>query len=937
MDKVFSWLFSGRGLTPHGICLSWRPELIWLNVGSDAIIALCYFSIPVALAAFAVRRRDIAFRWVFWCFAAFITACGATHLMSIWTLWIPDYDAEAVLKGVTAAASIWTATALWVLFPAALQAPSAAQLLQANLDLSARVRERDEAMAALVERNRLLVLAEEMAQAGHWRIELPGHRRVWSDGIHRIFGVDPADGPPALLDAANGYHPEDRDRVIAVLEDSLQNGEPFSLETKIQRPSGEERIIVVRGVCERVAGQAPTSLFGVSLDVTDAKRSEEALRLRERQLRAVLDNMPALIGCWDRDLRNVLANRTYSAWYAIDHLALESRDLRDVIGEAAFALNRPYIEGALRGEPQRFERRIPRPDGGERHTLAAYVPDVREDGRVEGFFALVTDITDLKLAEARLRDSEAFLDRVGRVAKTGGWEVDLRTGEVRWSEHTRRIHEVEDDFVPTFDSAAAFYEGEARETMRVAYACSLEEGTPYDLELPLRTAKGRSIWVRASGETEFVDGRAVRVFGALRDVTERKVAEAEKEATRLIVEEARAAAEKARAEAEAASLAKSEFLATMSHEIRTPLNAVIGYSDRILESEGLADLDRRSAEIVKSSGEALLTIVNDVLDFSRIEAGKLELRPVPFELERLIEDAMAMVADAAQRKRLDLRRERRSPLPDFVLGDADRLRQVLLNLLNNAVKFTQEGSIVLTCEPTADGGSVRFEVEDQGIGIAPDRTDLLFQRFTQVDGTISRRFGGSGLGLAISKALVTLMAGDIGVTSVEGKGSTFWFEVPLPTAQRQRDEARSPAIASTHAGRILVVEDVAINRELARAVVSSGGFEVDVASDGEEAVSLAGSRDYDLILMDVQMPGMDGLTAARRIAEHEGPRRAVPILGMTANVLPAQVAALRAAGMVGHIGKPFRKPELLAAVAQAMAATADHQPERRPTSEVSLV
>ncbi len=686
MDKVFSWLFSGRGLTPHGICLSWRPELIWLNVGSDAIIALCYFSIPVALAAFAVRRRDIAYRWVFWCFAAFITACGATHLMSIWTLWIPDYDAEAVLKGLTAAASIWTATALWVLFPAALKAPSAAQLLQANLDLSARVRERDQAMAALVERNRLLVLAEEMAQAGHWRLELPGHRRVWSEGIHRIFGVDSADGPPAFLDAANGYHPEDRDRVMAVFEASLQTGEPFSLETRIQRPSGEERIIVVRGVCERVAGQTPTSLFGVSLDRTDAKR----------------------------------------------------------------------LEG-------------------------------------------------------------------------------------------------------------------------------------------------------------------------------------EKEATRLIVEEARSAAEKARAEAEAASLAKSEFLATMSHEIRTPLNAVIGYSDRILESGCLADLDRRSAEIVKSSGEALLTIVNDVLDFSRIEAGKLELRPAAFDLERLIEDAMAMVADAAQRKRLDLRRVRRAPLPDFVLGDADRLRQVLLNLLNNAVKFTQGGSIVLTCEPTADGGSVRFEVEDQGIGIAPDRTDLLFQRFTQVDGTISRRFGGSGLGLAISKALVTLMAGDIGVTSVEGEGSTFWFEVPLPTAQRQRDEARSPAIASTHAGRILVVEDVAINRELARAVVSSGGFEVDVASDGEEAVGLAGSRDYDVILMDVQMPGMDGLTAARRIAEHEGPRGAVPILGMTANVLPAQIAALRAAGMVGHIGKPFRKPELLASLAQAMAATAGRQPERRPTSEVSLV
>jgi hypothetical protein len=215
MAAMLDWLFSDRGMTPHGICLSWRPGLVWLNVVSDATIALCYFSIPVVLGAFAARRRDVPHRWVFWCFAAFITACGSTHLMSIWTLWVPDYEAEALLKAATAFASIWTAAALWFLFPAALKAPSSAQLARANLDLSARVRERDTAMTALVERNRLLVLAEEMAQAGHWRLEMPGYRRVWSDGMHRVFGLDPTDDPPSFLESENGYHPDDRERVAA--------------------------------------------------------------------------------------------------------------------------------------------------------------------------------------------------------------------------------------------------------------------------------------------------------------------------------------------------------------------------------------------------------------------------------------------------------------------------------------------------------------------------------------------------------------------------------------------------------------------------------------------------------------------------------------------------------------------------------------------------
>jgi signal transduction histidine kinase/DNA-binding response OmpR family regulator len=434
-------------------------------------------------------------------------------------------------------------------------------------------------------------------------------------------------------------------------------------------------------------------------------------------------------------------------------------------------------------------------------------------------------------------------------------------------------------------------------------------------------------WVHARGRTLFgPDDRPYRMVGLHIDITEHKSFEATLQALT-------AEAQAARAEAERASEAKSDFLAAMSHEIRTPLNGVLGYADLLLEQPHMTEENRHRLELIQSSGTALLTIVNDILDFSKIEAGQLALDPLAFPLLTVIDSTVSIVRGGALKSGLRIDARIDAALPDFVVGDPNRLRQVLLNLLNNAVKFTPAGSVTLNVrhEGTRAGGeAMRFEVTDTGIGIPATRQERLFKRFSQVDGSISRRFGGTGLGLAICRHLVTMMGGEIGVESREGVGSTFWFTLTLPRCEQasaqdavpaERPAPRIVAAPPGEAPHLLLVEDVPINQELARAVLESAGFRVDVASDGAEAVTAVEARmeaggAYALVLMDVQMPGMDGLTATRRIRALPAPAGIVPIVAMTANVMPKQVEALREAGMDDHVGKPFRRADLFATIAR---------------------
>jgi PAS domain S-box-containing protein len=374
------------------------------------------------------------------------------------------------------------------------------------------------------------------------------------------------------------------------------------------------------------------------------------------------------------------------------------------------------------------------------------------------------------------------------------------------------------------------------------------------------------------------NGEPAYLLVVVDDITERKALQSE------------LGAAKQRAEEE--SRAKGEFLATMTHEIRTPLSSIIGFTDLMLDSEEMSATQRRHVHLIQGAGTALLTLVNDFLDLSKIEAGQIELREITFAPKSFAENSVEIVRQQADAKQLSLTVDVDPRVPDWLVGDGDRLRQVLLNLVNNAVKFTRVGGITvrLRYAGTSEGGTrVRLEVEDTGIGIHEDKLHRLFRRFMQVDGSISREFGGTGLGLSISKKLVELMGGSIGVMTKAGEGSTFWFEVTLKRAQPNKEPTIRPgrkALESSRMGNILVVDDVEANLEITGAMLRQAGYNADTVRNGATAIEAVRSKRYDLILMDVQMSGMDGLTATRVIRELQK----IPIVAMTADVYTDQIA-----------------------------------------------
>jgi signal transduction histidine kinase/CheY-like chemotaxis protein len=548
------WQFlSTEGFQPHGMCLLWRADVFWAHLVADAVIAVSYFSIPLAIVHFAWRRPDIAYGWILYLFGTFIVSCGITHLLGIWTMWVPDYGAEAAVKVGSAAVSLATAVALWPLMPRLLAVPS-----------------------------------------------------------------------PRLLEQKNQ--------------------------------------------------------------------------------------------------------------------------------------------------------------------------------------ALAQEVAERKAAERRL--------------------------------------------------------GELNE------------------ELERRVAQRTASLARAN-------------------------------------EELRAA----RARAESSNESKSEFLAATSHEIRTPMNGVLGMLE-LLRMEDLGPEQARYLSIARESAQGLLTVIDDILDYSRLEARSVELEATAFDPAEEVGKVVGLLAEGAAQKGVAIAVEGVDGLPRAVEGDPTRLRQVLFNLVGNAVKFTERGEVRIAARhrPLADGAvELGFEVRDTGIGIAPEAVDRLFERFTQAEESTARRFGGTGLGLAISRELVRLMGGDIEVESEPGRGSRFRFTIRCGAGEARPAPPRPGFVPhESMPARILVVEDHEVNALLVTRLLAKGGHSVKVAREGREALALIERECFDLVLMDIHLPGMDGVTATRRIRAMDGERAEVPIIAVTANAMAGDRDRYLAAGMDDYLSKPIDAATLYAAIARAL-------------------
>ncbi len=751
---------------------------------------------------------------------------------------------------------------------------------------------------------------------GSWAWDVTRGEVTWSAELFRIFGVDPAAGAIRWEDHHRLYTPESLHRLREAVEACLAHGEPYRLELEGRRQdTGASLHLEAHGAAARLCSGLTTHLYGVVLDRTREMQARTHLQRTETLLEAA--GRMAKVGGWRLDLATKRIEWT-DAVYEIhevdrsfepglaDGLSFYPEEVREWVASLV-------ERAATMGEGWDVETPFLTAKGTRRWVRSIGWAERTAD-RITAVAGTFLDQTRQREEQHALRASEElfrgiFENAASPMARVDGQghliEVNAAfcsmlgySSEELKGRHFREISHPDD----------------IAQTMALVCQALQGEGSSFHQEKRYLCKDGSIRWGLLSATLlAMPDDRPPEFFAVIKDITPRREMEEElREARRL---------------AEETAQAKANFLATMSHEIRTPLNGVIGFASLLAETP----LDPNQQEFcrsIRSSGNMLLGIVNDILDFSKAEAGRMTLEESPFDPEVAVRSCLDILRPAAEEKGLRLGLTLATDLPAAVVGDLNRCRQIVTNLLSNAVKFTREGGVdvTLSARPAApDSVELVVAVADTGLGMEPEQLETIFEPFKQAEASIARRFGGTGLGLAISERLARLMGGVISVQSRPGVGSCFTLTLPCRVAEtpgREGPAAERPAAPKPEprlaiGPRVLVVDDNELNRRLAVHMLRAIGCHPDVAENGREAVEAQRTHGYDVVLMDLQMPVMSGLDAARLIREGSGDAVRPWIAAVTAHAMAGDRARCVAAGMNDYLSKPLRLAELQQMMARA--------------------
>ncbi|WOO42142.1 PAS domain-containing hybrid sensor histidine kinase/response regulator [Rubellicoccus peritrichatus] len=765
---------------------------------------------------------------------------------------------------------------------------------------------------ALQQAKEVLSESQRISRTGSWELDLSSMKVFWSDETYRIHGLEPG-MPVPVEEAINYYVPEHRPVIKEAVEKAIKEGTPYDLKLQLNTVKGERIWVRANGHAVFEHGKV-AKLAGVFQDIDESERASIALRESEERWQLAITGSAAGIWDWDLETDEVIYSDLWlsmlgyepgswpnklDTWSQLVHPDDYQPSL-DEIGN--------YLNGKIRD--YNIEFRMRHKDGGWR-WIQSRGKAFYEDGKPRRMLGTHTDITPRK-------ESEAALKRLSLVASktTTGVIITDSKGNLVWVNNAfEEITEYKLDEV-IGKRPGDFLQGpESDPKVIELMRARVREAKPFKVEIINYSKSGRRYWVDIEATPVFDDSGALEQFIAIETETTEKI-------------EALERLELAKDQAERASRAKDAFLAMMSHEIRTPMNGVIGMTG-ILEQSGLRDDQREYVETIKTSGNALLSIINDILDYSKIEAGRIEFETETIVVREFVEEAVDVLSYRAFEKGLELVYHICDSVPRLILGDVTRLRQILVNLIGNAVKFTESGKVEVKIHSRKndDGGLVLvLSVQDTGIGIPIEQQADLFTPFSQADASTTRRFGGTGLGLAITKRLTQAMGGTITLNSEEGIGSEFVVTIPVVESHQAVPDDYDQQINIVKNKQILVVDDNITNLRIIESQLTSWGIRVAVCQSSEEALRLCRSEPFDLVILDMLMPGMNGETLAESIHHSKG-LASIPLV-----LLSSMGVQSDSKDFAGFLHKPVRPRRLLETIADSLTSDCDVGNEDPPSN-----